>query len=175
MGVSRLFVLGLAACGSVSAPAQPDATADVMIDAPAPGPLSVVTQSRFPNGPPVGAAVGNIAVVAVRPDGTLADMQVTDATTGMATLQAYDGDTVTALYPHMGDAGADLTTFMGVKHGDTLTFGLNWGTSGTNTTLGSLNITCPSLANQSYEIFTDCSTYGYGSGVTSGTIPEYSQ
>src|SRR6476646_2638323 len=105
MGVSRLFVLGLAAFGSVSAPAKPDATPDaVMIDAPAPGPVTAVTQSRFPGGPPAGTALGNITAVAVRPDGTLSDSQVSDATSGMATLQAFDGDSVTALYPHMSDA-----------------------------------------------------------------------
>src|SRR3569623_458836 len=174
MGVSRLALLGRAACGSVSAPAQPDATPDVpMIDAPAPGPVAVPTQPRIPGGPPAGTALGNISLVAVRPDGTLADMQTTDATTGMATLNAYDGDSVTALYPHMNDAGADLTTFMGVKHGDSLTFGLRFNPSGSNTTLGSLTLTWPALSSSSYEAFTACTTAGFGTA-TSGSITEYS-
>jgi len=138
-------LFGLVACGSVSAPAKPDAvTPDVVtIDAPAPGPVTVTTQTRFTGGLPPGAALGNVTVVAVRPDGTLADTQVTDGTSGMATLNAYDGDSVTALYPHTTDAGADLTTFMGVKHGDSLTFGLKFNPSGTNNSLGTMTINWP--------------------------------
>jgi hypothetical protein len=174
MGVSRLALFGLAACGSVSAPATPDAiTPDVVtIDAPAPGPVTVTTQTRFTGGLPPGTALGNVAVVAVRPDGMLADMQVTDGTSGMATLNAYDGDSVTALYPHMTDAGADLTTFMGVKHGDSLTFGLKFGVSGTNNSIGTMTITWPAIANAGYDVFTSCQSAGVG-GATSFADVEY--
>ncbi|MBV8762979.1 MAG: hypothetical protein JO257_37180 [Deltaproteobacteria bacterium] len=173
MALSRLVWLGLAACGAVSAPANNDAkTVDTtpMIDAPAPGPVNVVTQSRFSGGPPPGSPLGGIAVFAIRPDGTLADMQTTDASAATATLQAYDGDSVTALYPHMGDAGADLTTFMGVKHGDTLTFGLRFGLS--SALVGSMNIAWPAIANTNYVVYTDCGGYGFGTA-TSGSISEY--
>lgn len=143
-----------------------------MIDAPAPGPVSVLTQTRFPSGPPPFTPLGNISVFAIRPDGTLADMQTTDATAGTATVQAYDGDSVTALYPHMGDAGADLTTFMGVKHGDSLTFGLRFSPNIAATTLGQMTITMPAIANSNYYIYTPCGGYGLGT-TNSGTITEY--
>ena len=174
MELSRLFALGLAGCGAVSAPASPDAApVDAPVDVLMPGALNVVTQTRFTNGQPPFTPQGNVIVVGVRPDGTMSDMQMTDATAGTATLTVYPGDSVTAIYPHMGDAGADLTTFYDVKPGDTLTFGLRFSPSGTNTTVGDMTISWPAVSNAFYDAYTACSSYGFGTA-TSGSITEYS-
>jgi hypothetical protein len=173
MEVSRLFVLGLAGCGAVSAPASPDAAADAPVDVLTPGSLDVVTQTRFTNGQPPFTPQGNVIVVAVRPDGTMGDMQMTDPTAGTATLTVYPGDSVTAIYPHMGDGGADLTTFYDVKPGDTLTFGLRFSQSLPSTPIGDMTVTWPAVTNAFYDAYTACSGYGFGTGTT-GTITEYS-
>lgn len=171
MGFSRLACLGLAACGAVSAPAVPDAK-DAAVDAPSAGPVTVTTQTRFyDGGQPPFTPQGNIIVVAVRPDGTLADMQTTDATAGTATLNAYPGDSVTAIYPHISDAGADLTTFYGVKPGDTLTFGLRFSQPVTSQTLGSMTVTMPALPSTEYFAYTSCANAAFGT-TASGTITE---
>ena len=155
--ITLLLVLA-AGCGSVKGMATPDAakSADAnTVDADESGMLSVVTQTRGPGGAGVGSAQGMVDVVSLAGDGTLEDMVQTDAT-GHAMVKAYPGGTVTAIYRHTTDMGADLATFMGVKPGDNLTFGSYW-TSNDNTNLGTMNLSWPAFPGATfYEVSTPC-------------------
>jgi hypothetical protein len=162
-----VLVLG---CGSVVAPGQHDGGIDGpdadLTDADLTGNLTVTTQTYFAGGGAIGAAQGMVDIVSLRPNETVADMLQTDAS-GHATVKAYPGGSVTAIYRHTADAGADLVTYMGVKPNDSLTFGKFWN-SNDNTSLGSMTLSWPAYSGVSYyAIVTPC-------GYFTSTVQSYS-
>jgi hypothetical protein len=161
-----MVLLGtLAACGQVKGTQSTDATpADSSNDADLTGTLVVVTQTHVQGGGTVGDPAPAIQILAFRPNGTVSDTQKTDSA-GHATVSVFPGGTVTAIYPHVLDTGADLVTYGGVKPGDTLTFGQRF-TSGTSTSLGTITLNWPTLGAQFYDVFTPCGGFGAGSGLT---------
>lgn len=176
---SVLLALVLAAgCGSVKGPATPtDAPAiDAdLTDADLTGMLSVVTQTESAasagSGATVGSAQGMVDIVALAPNGVVTDALQTDAT-GHAQVKAYPGGSVTAIYRHTADSGADLVTFMGVKPNDTLTFGAYWSPTD-NTPVGSMTLSWPAFPGATqYNLYTPCNGFGFGSGTTSFAISE---
>src|SRR6185369_16138682 len=118
---SLLWILALCACGKVNSNTPVDAD---LTDADLTGMLNVGTQTRFfvSGGPAVGAAQANVDVVSLRTNDTVADMVQTDAS-GHASLKVYPGGSITAIYQHPADMGADLVTYFGVQPNDVLTFG----------------------------------------------------
>jgi hypothetical protein len=164
----------LAGCGKVSdtktvdAPAGPDADLG--------GDATVVTQTALFGGA-IGAAADSVDIVSSLPNNTVLATAKTDAS-GNATIRVYPGGSVTAVYKHTVDMGADLITWSGVKPGDKLTFGSRApSTTGqTNTALGSQTYSWPVLANAtSYQILTSCGSLNMGPGtLTSLTLSESS-
>jgi hypothetical protein len=149
----------------------PDAAIDSNIDADLTAPLTVITLARFQNTVPDGMPVANIEIIALRPDGSQSDDVKTD-TTGMAQVKVYPGGSVTALYPHPSDPGADLTTYMGVKPGDTITFGQQVYPT-MSTTLGNFTLTWPNVAvGEDYSVITSCYYCSTGTGLGC-TVTEY--
>ena len=165
-----LLVL-LAGCGSVKG-------SD--IDAPGPdsdlgGDATVVTEAALFGGT-IGAPVGDVDIVSMMPDNTVLAMAKTGAS-GNATVRVYPGGTVTAVYRHTVDMGADLITWVGVKPGDTLKFGSRaFSTSGqSSTSIGSMTYSWPAQAGATaYNIATSCTTSGVGGASTSLVTSEYS-
>jgi hypothetical protein len=171
--IARCVFLGavvVCACGKVS-----NDTVDAnLIDADQTGTLSVVTQTRFfiSGGPAIGAAQPSVDVVSVRPNNTVADMVQTDAS-GHANLQVYPGGSITAVYKHPADMGADLVTYFGAKPNDVLTFGQRFSPT-TATNIGSMTFSYPALGAASfYEVFGPCGANSAGAGVTSITLTEF--
>lgn len=96
------------------------------------------------------------------PNNTVLATAKTDMT-GNATIRVYPGGTVTAVYKHTVNMGADLITWAGVKPDDKLTFSNRnpLPTGQPNPTLGTQTYSWPSLATASfYEVFTSCSPFG---------------
>ncbi len=122
----------------------------------------------------VGANVGNIDVISMLPNNTVLEAIKTDAG-GNGTIKVYPGGSVTAVYKHTVDQGADLITYVGVKPGDTLVFGsrnfsqLNQ----PNPALGSMTYTWPVQTGvTNHCVYTSCG--GSCNGVqTSTTLTEY--
>lgn len=170
---SWLFIMW--GCGSVTTPAMPspDAGADAGPGSdggsgspPDPaGTLKVVTQARVlvPGGAASGAAQSGVDVVAVQHDGTTIDGTAQSGADGRASLQVHAGGSVTAIYHHAVDAGADLVTYFGVQPGDMITFGQRFGSTQT-ASLGAMTFSYPSLSGASYQVFGPC-----GSGTAGGT------
>ncbi len=138
-------VIAVAACGEVKGvklDAKPlDASVDA-VDADLTGMATVVTQTHFPGGTAVGTLVGNIDYVSLLPNGMVHDMGKTD-TSGHASVKVYPGGSVTVIYRHTADVGADLVTYMGVKPNDSLTFGQFWMLPYSTTSLGTMTISWP--------------------------------
>lgn len=162
--IGLLWIDMACACGKVSNNTPVDAD---LIDADLTGMLSVTTQTRYfvAGGAPVGAAQATVDVVSMRPNDTVADMVQTD-TTGHADLKIYPGGSITAIYKHPADMGADLVTYFGAKPNDALTFGQRFSPD-TFTTVGAMTFTYPALAGAtSYDVFGPCG----GNGVTAPTL-----
>jgi hypothetical protein len=161
----------LAGCGSVKG-------SD--IDAPGPdsdlgGDATVVTEAALFGGT-IGAPVGDVDIVSMMPDNTVLAMAKTGAS-GNATLRVYPGGTVTAVYRHTVDMGADLITWVGVKPGDTLKFGSRqFSTSGQpSTSLGTMTYSWPAQPNATqYNVATSCIFSGIGGASTSLVGTEFS-
>ena len=175
----RIFLasLLLAGCGSVKDSGAPvDAPVDVStVDADTSGDATIVTEAALVGGT-VGVNVGNIDIISMLPNNTVLAMTKTDAG-GNATIKVFPGGTVTAVYKHTVDMGADLITYVGVKPGDTLTFGSrNFSTAGqTNTNIGSQTYSWPAQAGStSYNVFTSCTGIGVGGASTSVVGTEFS-
>jgi hypothetical protein len=167
----------LAGCGSVSGtkPIDGGSTMDA-VDADLAGNATVVTAAALFGGT-IGAKVGNIDIVSNMPDNTALATAKTDAG-GSATIKVYPGGSVTAIYKHTVDLGSDLITWVGVKPGDTLTFGSRkFSTVGqTDISLGSATFSWPGLAGASqYKIWTMCNTNALSGapGTTSLTASEF--
>ena len=128
----------IAGCGNVSASGPVDsasssddssrpgddsgsASHDAGIDGDLNGDVVVVTEAALSGGT-VGARVGSIDIVSDLPSNAVLATARTDAG-GSATVRVAPGGSVTAIYKHTVDVGADLITWVGVKPGDTLNFG----------------------------------------------------
>jgi hypothetical protein len=147
----------LVGCGKVSNGPAVDAAAD-SVDADLSGDATIVTEAAL-FGAKIGTRVGNIDIISMFPDNMVLAMAKTDAG-GSATIKVYPGGTVTAVYRHTVDMGADLITWVGVKPGDTLMFGSRqFSTSGQpNPSLGTQTFTWPALAGATeFDVFTSCS------------------
>ncbi len=168
---SLLWILALCACGKVNNNTPVDAD---LTDADLTGMLNVVTQTRFfvAGGPAIGAAQASVDVVSIRPNNTVADMVQTDAS-GHASLKVYPGGSITAIYQHPADMGADLVTYFGVQPNDTLTFGQRF-TPNTSNNLGVMTYSYPAIAAaSSYEVFGPCGGGGVGTGTLSISLTEF--
>jgi hypothetical protein len=164
----RVFLSSMvcAGCGKVSGTTVDAAgPMDAGIDADLSGNATIVTQAVL------FATTGNIGaidIVSMLPNNTVLTTGQTDAN-GSATIKVYPGGSVTAIYKHTINMGADLITWVGVKPGDTLTFGnRNPTTIGqTGTAMGSQTYTWPTLAAANFfETWTEC---GLGFFTTTGT------
>ena len=168
---SLLWILALCACGKVNNNTPVDAD---LVDADLTGMLSVVTQTRFfvAGGPAIGATQASVDVVSIRPNNTVADMVQTDAN-GHASLKVYPGGSITAIYQHPADMGADLVTYFGAQPNDVLTFGQRFSPS-TSNNLGSMTFSYPAIAAAtSYDVFGPCGGAGAPSGTLSIALSEF--
>jgi len=101
-----------------------DATAtdaSIAIDANPPGEVTVTTFTRYFDGVPAPVVRAGVTVVAIQPDGTVADTGTSDASGNVTLSGVLPGATVSAIYADENDQ--DLVTFLGVKPGDHLRFG----------------------------------------------------
>jgi hypothetical protein len=176
---TRLFFVSLflTGCGSVKDSGGPvDAAVDVVtVDADTSGNATVVTEAALFGGT-IGANVGDIDIISMLPNNTVLEMKKTDSG-GNTTIKVFPGGTVTAVYKHTIDMGADLVTWVGVKPGDTLTFGSrNFSTQGqTNNNLGTQNYTWVAQAGVTqYIIASSSNAAGFGAAATSGGMAEFS-
>jgi hypothetical protein len=162
IGIAISLSFALFGCGSVKdSGGAIDGSIDTApgVDADLSGNATVVTEAALFGGT-IGANVGNIDIISMLPNNTVLEMKQTDAG-GNATIKVYPGGTVTAVYKHTVDMGADLITFAGVKPGDTLTFGSrNFSTSGqANTNIGTQSYSWPAFGGATfYDVFTSCSS-----------------
>lgn len=168
--VLRLCLLSalLAGCGNVAGTKPVDAG----VDADLGGDATVVTQAALFG---TTGAVGNIDVISMLPNNTVLATAKTDAS-GNATIRVYPGGTVTAVYKHTVNMGADLITWAGVKPGDKLTFSnRNPGTSGQPTTaIGAQTYSWPTLAAASfYQVFTACNSGSVSAPTLSIAMSEF--
>ncbi len=156
--MSSFTVIG---CGQVKGTQATDAhvATEGGPDADLTGTVNVITQTHVNGGGTIGDPAPMIQLISLLPNGKLSDMQQTDSA-GHATLNVFPGGSVTAIYPHVLDTGADLVTYLGVQPNDTLTLG-NRFTTGTNNALGSMTVTVPALGGASfYDVFTPCGGFG---------------
>ncbi|MDQ3369312.1 MAG: hypothetical protein M3680_28125 [Myxococcota bacterium] len=168
-------VAGLVGCGSVKDSGFTDAaTGDAGLDADESGEATVVTQAVLFGGT-VGEAVGDIDVVSMSASNTLIEAKKTDAS-GNVTIKVVPGGSVTAIYKHTIDMGADLITWVGVKPGDTLNFSSRSAQApqGTpNTSLGSQTFSWPTQGGVTqYIVSTSTTANGAGSASTSLVMQE---
>jgi hypothetical protein len=172
---SLILFFVTAACGTVKGDRPIDAPNPIdanLNDADLTGTATVITQTHAPGSGAVGALQGMVDVVSLLPNGMVKDQIKTDAT-GHGTIKVFPGGSVTAIYRHTLDAGADLATIMGVKPNDVLTFGKNFAPGGTATSLGSETITWPAVANTGeFEIFWPCGATFPSGAATSVVIGE---
>jgi hypothetical protein len=161
----------LVGCGKVTDNNPIDA---VMIDADLSGNATVVTQTVMFGGA-IGANVGMIDIVSTLPNNEVLTSGATDAG-GTATIKVYPGGSVTALYKHPNDTGNDLITWVGVKPGDTLTFGSRQLTLGgvANPALGPQTYTWPAVpaGTTSVQVFTSCGSSSVAAATTSIVLTE---
>jgi hypothetical protein len=161
--MALVLALGAAACGKVNtfhdAGGDDD---DTVVDANTATTLTVTTYSRTG----MRAIVSGVDVVVIAADGTVRDQGITDAD-GHATLDARDGDSVTAVYREVG--GAEIVTYLGVKAGDELSFGRDgFADEPAN---GTMTVTWPEVGANQYRIYHPCgSTYEYAPSDLSATI-----
>jgi hypothetical protein len=157
------LALAASACGKVNtfhdAGGDDD---DTVVDANAATTLTVTTYSR--NG--MRAIVSGVDVVVIAGDGTVRDQGITDAD-GHATLDARDGDSVTAVYREVG--GAEIVTYIGAKPGDQLSFGRDgYADEPADATM---TVTWPDVGANQYRIYHPCgSTYEYAPSDFTTTI-----
>jgi hypothetical protein len=163
----------LAGCGKVAAlpaadGAMPASDGAVATDDGAIlGDATIITNAGL-FGNKVGARVGNIDLISTAADNTVLAVTRSDAR-GNATIKVAPGGSVTAVYRHIVDPGTDLITWVGVKPGDTLTFGSrSFSPSGQKSTdLGSQTYTWPSQPGATdYVVFTPCTSTGVGTNLT---------
>ncbi|HEX3761839.1 MAG TPA: hypothetical protein VHW23_24235 [Kofleriaceae bacterium] len=174
---SWLFIM--CGCGSVKTPAasSPDAGPGVDGDPGEPadpsGTLKVVTQARFfvPAGTASGAGQSGVDVVSVQRDGTTIDGAAKSDADGHASLPVHTGGSVTAIYHHAADAGADLVTYFGVEPDDMITFGQRFSSTQT-TSLGAMTFSFPSLSAANYQVFGPCGNDTAGPNQLSITLTE---
>lgn len=142
------------------------------------GSVNITTMSRCCD-VAANTPVANVLVVAVNADGSLAGTAMTDAQ-GKASLDIREGATVTAVYPEDVDNETVITSYVGVKPNDELTFGdayfeVDQAVTGAD---GQMTINWPMVTNAtSYVVYTPCETYGRSAtGLTlSASLYEYCQ
>jgi hypothetical protein len=164
----RLFlpVALLVGCGKVSDNPPADAAAD-SVDADLSGDATIVTEAAL-FGSKIGTKVANIDIISTLPNNMVLAMAKTDAG-GAATIKVYPGGSVTAVYRHTVDMGADLITWVGVKPGDTLSFGSRQFSVANqqNPSLGTQTVSWPALAGTTdFEIFTSCTSVFPGTALS---------
>jgi hypothetical protein len=141
------------------------------------GDVTVVTKAALFGGSD-GSSVRDIDVISVSPDNQIVAVAKTDDRGG-TTIEVYPGGSVTAVYRHTVDMGADLITWVGVRPGDTLVFG-NRSPSTTrhqNTNLGTQTYTWPVVQDTSfYRVSTACNSdiFIHDTNATSITLSEMS-
>jgi hypothetical protein len=145
---------------------------DTGIDAPASGTANITTNVRCCT-VVAGTPQAGVRIVVVRRDHSVGAMAMTDAQ-GKASVAVQTGDSVTAIYPEDADDSTDLTTILGVKPGDNLTFGEANYVVGAAGTTGQINLSWPPVANAYYHyIYTPCGYYYAGGSDVSTTIDVY--
>jgi hypothetical protein len=163
--MALVLALAAGACGKVNtfhdAGGDDDDTA---IDANTTTTLTVTTYSRTGQR----AIVSGVDVVVVAADGTVRDQGITDAD-GHATLDARDGDSVTAVYREVG--GAEIVTYLAVRPGDEISFGRDgYFDEPSNATM---TVTWPDVAANQYRIYHPCgTTYEYAPSDLTATIEQ---
>jgi hypothetical protein len=154
-----VLTIGLLGCGKV---------AGDTVDAPAPdadltGSLRVITQTHVTGSGALAAIQAGVTVFSTRPNDSVVDTETSDSN-GSATLMIYPGGSVTAVYPHMldnggpsGMQGTDLVTFVGVKDGDTLTFGSRFAPDMTGQQqVGTVTLNGTNATSQFIFVYTPC-------------------
>ncbi|MDX2089043.1 MAG: hypothetical protein SFX73_14395 [Kofleriaceae bacterium] len=125
---SSLFAVA-AGCGDDGGFVPPDAPPTIddapMVDARPSGPVTVTTKVRCCTLTP-GTVQAGVTVAVVQPDGTLGETGVSDAAGQVSFTNVQLGASITAIYPEDADANTDISTIVGVKPGDSLTFGENY-------------------------------------------------
>ncbi|MCA9675306.1 MAG: hypothetical protein KC464_09750 [Myxococcales bacterium] len=175
-----IAALSCAACGEVQqfADAGGDDTTidastapDAAPDAVQQGSVSVTTLTRCCNDMPDQPKPG-VDVFVTGPDGAPGDRGQSNAA-GQLTLDVTAGDSVTGLYL-MAPNGNELITYMGVKPGDSFTFGEKFSTAQGNP-IGDFTVSWPNLgANiNSYSIRYPCGGTGTGNTTLQATFTEY--
>ncbi len=124
--VVSVLIACLAACGDDGANRLPDAPLpdDAAVDSPAPvTTVNITTLARTYDEVAPGTPRAGVMVFGVSAANTVVSSAVTDSA-GKATLSLPDGGSVTAVYDAGGGKVTNVvTTFVGVKPGDSLTFG----------------------------------------------------
>lgn len=172
---SCLLAALLTGCGNVANKTIDAGPADAGIDADLSADATIITQTALAGGK-IGDRAGSIDVVSTLPNNTVLATATTDAN-GSATIKVYPGGSVTAIYKHTVDMGADLITWAGVKPGDTLTFSnRSPSTLGqTNKDLGAVNYSWPALTGAtSFAVFSSCASNGAAATATALTVHEFS-
>jgi len=129
------------------------------------GVVNITTVVRYGDAAP-DTPKGNILVVGVNADGTLAGTATTDAA-GKATLTIREGATVTAIYPEDAFIDNTITSYVGVKPNDNLTFGDHYFTPPTTIagTAGLMTVNWPAFIGATqYLVYSPC-----GSNYVTGT------
>lgn len=161
-------------CGSVKDSGGPvDAAVDAGPDADLTGMATVKTEQVLAGGM-VGAVAPDIDIVSTLPNNTVLETKKTGSD-GTATIRVYPGGSVTAIYKHTTDMGADLISFVGVKPNDDLTFGSRTiANNATQMSLGSQSYSWPALANAvDYRVQTSCGSSFTPVPGTSSSIQEF--
>jgi hypothetical protein len=163
-GVAALLFAS-AACGKTTAlsdaPTGDSKQADsgTGIDA-APAPVTVITKSRSSSTSPQGTLVPGVSVYAVQPSGGAGPTGQTDSN-GKVVLDGVDtGASITAVYA-LSATSYQLVTVVGVKPGDTITLGEQYGTALPGGNTGNLTVTFPTFPNaSSYAVYSPCNSLG---------------
>lgn len=153
------------------APLPPD---DSAIDAPASGTANITTNVRCCEVAP-GTPQAGVAIAVVHADHTLGATATSDAQ-GKASVAVRTGDSVFAIYPEGINSTTEISTFVGVKPGDNLTFGEGYWQPPGNGVSGQLNVSWPAFTGASYySVFSPCGVYNSSSTGTTISLAPYCQ
>lgn len=137
------------------------------------GDVTVTTYTRDFDGVYTPAVRAGVTVVAINPDGTVADTGTSDATGNVTLTGVLPGAAVSAVYEDPNDQ--DLVTVLGVKPGDHLTFGErnnNYDSSGAAAT-ATINFTNTTDTYYTY-VYGPCGyNIVYGNTATTITYSQY--
>lgn len=128
------------------------------IDADLTGTLTVTTRNHVRGGT-ADALIEGVQLVALRPDDSVSGTATTSAA-GTAELDVWPGGSVTAIYPHTVDQGADLVTYVGVEPGDHLQLGRRVPPESNGTQIGSMTVSFSAPAGPThFYVFAPCGTW----------------